>query len=355
MAKRVVLAYSGGLDTSVAVRWLMEQPGRRGRRRGRRRRPVGRRRRRGLGGHPPPGPGRRGGRGRWWSTPGGRWPRSSACPAIKANATLRGQVPARLGAVPAGHRPPPGGRRPARTAPTPWPTAAPARATTRSASRWGPVRSPPTSRCWPRPGSGASAASSASSTPPSGRSRSRSTKEKLYSIDENLWGKAIECGVIEDPWAEAPDDVYTLTRIDGHRARRGGGRLRGRDRRSRWTAGRCRPTSSSPRWAGWPARPGSGGSTWSRTAGSGSRAARSTSARQPWPSSLAHADLEDLTLERDLAPREGPARAALGRAGLRRHVVLPAQGGPRRLRRRVPAPRHRRGPAPLRAAGRAGR
>ena len=25
------------------------------------------------------------------------------------------------------------------------------------------------------------------------------TKEKLYSIDENLWGKAIECGVIEDP------------------------------------------------------------------------------------------------------------------------------------------------------------
>jgi argininosuccinate synthase len=38
------------------------------------------------------------------------------------------------------------------------------------------------------------------------------TKEKLYSIDENLWGKAIECGVIEDPWNQAPDDVYTMTR-----------------------------------------------------------------------------------------------------------------------------------------------
>jgi argininosuccinate synthase len=38
------------------------------------------------------------------------------------------------------------------------------------------------------------------------------TKEKLYSIDENLWGKAIECGEIEDPWAPAPADVYTLTR-----------------------------------------------------------------------------------------------------------------------------------------------
>ncbi len=39
------------------------------------------------------------------------------------------------------------------------------------------------------------------------------TKEKLYSIDDNLWGKAIECGAIEDPWAPAPDDVYTLTRV----------------------------------------------------------------------------------------------------------------------------------------------
>ena len=27
MAKRVVLAYSGGLDTSVAVRWLIEEYG----------------------------------------------------------------------------------------------------------------------------------------------------------------------------------------------------------------------------------------------------------------------------------------------------------------------------------------
>ena len=38
------------------------------------------------------------------------------------------------------------------------------------------------------------------------------TKEKLYSIDENLWGRAIECGAIEDPWAAPPPDVFTLTR-----------------------------------------------------------------------------------------------------------------------------------------------
>jgi argininosuccinate synthase len=33
-----------------------------------------------------------------------------------------------------------------------------------------------------------------------------------YSIDANLWGRSIECGVLEDPWAEPPEEVYTLTR-----------------------------------------------------------------------------------------------------------------------------------------------
>ncbi|MFC1999629.1 argininosuccinate synthase, partial [Chloroflexota bacterium] len=33
-----------------------------------------------------------------------------------------------------------------------------------------------------------------------------------YSIDENLWGRSIECGVLEDPWVEPPDDVYAWTR-----------------------------------------------------------------------------------------------------------------------------------------------
>ncbi len=37
------------------------------------------------------------------------------------------------------------------------------------------------------------------------------TIAKPYSIDENLWGKAIECGVLEDPWTEPPEDVYTST------------------------------------------------------------------------------------------------------------------------------------------------
>ena len=41
----------------------------------------------------------------------------------------------------------------------------------------------------------------------------RASKEKIYSIDENLWGRAIECGAMEDPWAAPPDEPYTLTRI----------------------------------------------------------------------------------------------------------------------------------------------
>ena len=37
------------------------------------------------------------------------------------------------------------------------------------------------------------------------------TKANPYSIDDNLWGRAIECGVLEDPWVEPPADIYTMT------------------------------------------------------------------------------------------------------------------------------------------------
>ncbi|MGC8627619.1 MAG: argininosuccinate synthase [Acidimicrobiales bacterium] len=37
------------------------------------------------------------------------------------------------------------------------------------------------------------------------------TKQSPYSVDQNLWGRAIECGVLEDPWVQPPDDVYELT------------------------------------------------------------------------------------------------------------------------------------------------
>jgi argininosuccinate synthase len=38
------------------------------------------------------------------------------------------------------------------------------------------------------------------------------TNASPYSIDSNLWGRSIECGMLEDPWKEPPDDIFTLTR-----------------------------------------------------------------------------------------------------------------------------------------------
>jgi argininosuccinate synthase len=37
------------------------------------------------------------------------------------------------------------------------------------------------------------------------------TKSSPYSIDQNLWGRTIECGVLEDPWVQPPEEVFELT------------------------------------------------------------------------------------------------------------------------------------------------
>jgi len=37
------------------------------------------------------------------------------------------------------------------------------------------------------------------------------TVDSPYSIDENLWGRSIEAGILEDPWLEPPEDAYTWT------------------------------------------------------------------------------------------------------------------------------------------------
>ncbi len=37
------------------------------------------------------------------------------------------------------------------------------------------------------------------------------TEEKPYSLDRNLWGVSIECGPLEDPWEEPPPDAYEIT------------------------------------------------------------------------------------------------------------------------------------------------
>ena len=37
------------------------------------------------------------------------------------------------------------------------------------------------------------------------------SRDRIYSIDANIWGRAIECGVLEDPWVAPPEDVFALT------------------------------------------------------------------------------------------------------------------------------------------------
>lgn len=41
------------------------------------------------------------------------------------------------------------------------------------------------------------------------------TVSSPYSIDESLWGKAIECGALDDPWAEPPEEAFTWTKQPG--------------------------------------------------------------------------------------------------------------------------------------------
>ncbi|HUH08660.1 MAG TPA: argininosuccinate synthase [Egibacteraceae bacterium] len=34
------------------------------------------------------------------------------------------------------------------------------------------------------------------------------SRQSPYSIDENLWGRTAECGILEDPWESPPEEVY---------------------------------------------------------------------------------------------------------------------------------------------------
>ncbi len=38
------------------------------------------------------------------------------------------------------------------------------------------------------------------------------TRRSPYSTDENLWGRSVECGILEDPAIEPPEEVYLWTR-----------------------------------------------------------------------------------------------------------------------------------------------
>jgi argininosuccinate synthase len=38
------------------------------------------------------------------------------------------------------------------------------------------------------------------------------TLTSLFSTDSNLWGRSVEAGALEDPWIEPPEEIYTMTK-----------------------------------------------------------------------------------------------------------------------------------------------
>ena len=255
---KVVLAYSGGLDTSVAVAWLREQYGvdvvtltvd--------------------LGG----GSLREGVERRAMSAGASKayvvdaretfiYATSSGAP--PGQLALPGRLPAGHGARPPADRPAARGGRPARRAPTRSRTAAPARATTRSASTSPSTPSTPGLEVVApmRVGMGLSRDQEIDYAQERGI-EIPITKASPYSIDVNLWGRSCETGVLEDPWVTPPPDAYewTVAAGDAPDAGRARHRLRGRhpglDRRRTARLGRAGPAAARPRRRArrWPDRP----------------------------------------------------------------------------------------------------
>ena len=341
---RVVLAYSGGLDTSAAVHWLGAERGYE---------VVAVAVDVGQGGDfeaiRQPRPRRRGGRGGRRRRPR-RVRRRLRVPALQANALYEGRYPLVSALsrpvivwhlVQEARRARRDGRRPRLH---------------REGQRPGPLRG---RDAGPRPRArdrrpGPRVEDGPASRPIEYTERFgipvEATREKIYSIDENLWGRAIECGAIEDPWVAPVEDMFSLTV----------------------------PTATEPVEvtigfeSGVPValdgKPTplvelideigriAGASGFGRIDMVENRRVGIKS-REVYecPASLAL----DLRPRRPRGPdaragprpREGADRAALCGARLRRDVVLAAPRGDLGVRRLEPAPRHGRGPAALQPGG----
>ena len=175
------------------------------------------------------------------------------------------------------------------------------------------------------------------------------TKASPYSIDVNLWGRSCETGILEDPWITPPADAYEWT-VEASAAPSPGrdhDRVRGRD------PGRDRRPAARPGRARRPApRPGR------RPRRRADRPRRGPPRRDQEPRDLRGARGDDPPrgarrargpdADEGHAPVQQPRRERAGPADLRRAVVQRAPPRPARLRRVVPARRQRRGPGPAR-------
>ena len=178
------------------------------------------------------------------------------------------------------------------------------------------------------------------------------SKEKLYSIDENMWGRAIECGVLENPWAAAPEEPFTLTRSTKDAPSRADARSSSRSSRA------CRSSldgdGDRPRRADRDDRP-----VGRRLRLGPHRHGREPPGRHQEPRGLrvpgvARADPGAQGPRGHHArarprAREAAARDPRRRADLRRHVAHAAHARARRVRRLDAGARDRRGAAAARA------
>ena len=174
------------------------------------------------------------------------------------------------------------------------------------------------------------------------------TKEKLYSIDDNLWGRAIECGEMEDPWAAPPPGVWAMTMPTATEPREvvvafEEGKpvaLDGAAMPLHELIGQMNGIVGAYGW-------GRLDMVENRRVGIKSRETYECPAALALL--LAHADLEDITLEARRPPREDTSRVEVRRARLRRAVVLAAEAGVRCVRGRDATLRDGGGPAAARA------
>ena len=168
------------------------------------------------------------------------------------------------------------------------------------------------------------------------------TEAKPWSVDQNLWGRTVEAGVLEDPWLQPPPEAFEWTAdpatasgtrevVVGFEA----GVPATVDGEEAGLAGVVAVLNRLGGEAGF----GRVDMMENRRVGIKSREVYEV------PGALAviaaHRDLEDLTLDRDVLHEK--ARLDIRYAELVYDGLAP-QGGPGRVRGRDPAGRHRRGP-----------
>jgi argininosuccinate synthase len=160
-------------------------------------------------------------------------------------------------------------------------------------------------------------------------------KASPYSIDENLWGRTAECGILEDPWETPPEEVFersaaladTPDEVE---------ELVLRFERGLPVAVDGKELPLAELVAEVDRRAGAHGVgridlVEDRLVGIKSREIYEC----PGAMTIltAHRDLEDLCLEQELAAGEARPRGPLRPAHLQRPVVLAAQGRARRVHR----------------------